>query len=114
MDLEPGDAEGHHHIGHRVGLGEEVADLGQGLDVPIGHIGLMHGVLPAVLEAALLDLALSHGLHDVKGHLRLDALLHEVEHDVVTAAHGGVNGGSAGDDEVSCVAQPHVRAVGEA
>ena len=28
VDLEPGDAEGHHHIGHGVGLGEQVADFG--------------------------------------------------------------------------------------
>ena len=35
----------------------------------------------------------------------LHPLVHEVEHDVVPAAHGGVNGGRAGDDEVPGVAQ---------
>ena len=114
VDLVPGDAEGHHHVGHGVGLGEEVTDLRQGVDVPLGHLVLLHGLHPALLEAALLHLALSHGLHDLEAHLRLKAHGDEVEHDVVTAAHGLQNAGRAAEDQVLGVAQPHVRPVGEA
>ena len=113
MDLEPGDAEGHHHVGHRVGLGEEVADLGQGLDVPVGDVVLPHGLLPALLEAPLLHLALPHRLHDLEAHLGVQAHLDEIQHDVVTAAHRLRDGGGAAEDQVPGVAQPHVGAVGE-
>ena len=114
VDLEPGDAEGHHHIGHGVGLGEQVADLGQGVNVPLRHLVGPHGVLPPVLEAALFHLALSDGLHDLEAHLGVQAHVDQVEHDVVPAAHGFQNRGGAADDQVPGVAQPHVGAVGEA
>ena len=35
MNFVPGDAEGHHHVGHGVGFGEQIADLGQRLNVPV-------------------------------------------------------------------------------
>ena len=114
MDLEPGNAKRHHHIGHGVGLGEEIADLRQRLNVPIGHMVLAHGLLPAVLEAALFHLALTHRLHDLKGHLRLKTHLDQVEHDIVAAAHRLQNTGRAADDQLTGVAQPHIRTVGKA
>ena len=114
MDLEPGDAEGHHHVGHRVGLGEQVADLGQGLDVPLGYVVVPHGLHPALVKAALLHLALSDLLHDLEAHLGVQALGDQVQHDVVPAAHRLQNRGGAADNQVPGVAQPHVRAVGEA
>ena len=114
MDLEPGDAEGHHHIGHGVGLGEQIADLGQGVNVPVGHLMGPHGILPPVLEAALFHLALSDGLHDLEAHFGVQTHMDEIEHDVVPAAHGLQNRGSAADDQVPGIAQPHVGAVGEA
>ena len=112
--LEPRDAEGHHDVGHGVGLGEQVADLGQGLDVPLRHLVGPHGVLPPVLEATLFHLTLSDGLHDLEAHLGVQAHVDQVEHDVVAAAHGLQNRGGAADDQVPGVAQPHVGAVGEA
>ena len=114
MDLVPGDAEGHHHVGHGVGLGEEIPDLGQGLDVPLGHVVVPHGLHPALVKAALLHLALSDLLHDLEAHLGVQALGDQVQHDVVTAAHRLQNGGGAADNQVPGIAQPHVRAVGEA
>ncbi len=114
MDLEPGDTEGHHHIGHGMGLGKQVTDLGQGLDVPVGHIVGSHGLLPAVLKAVFPHLALSHRLHDLEGHLGLQPHLDEVEHNVIPAAHCLQNGGRTVQDEVPGVAQPHIGAVREA
>ena len=49
MDLEPGDAEGHHDVGHGVGLGEQIADLGQRVDIPLGDVMLLHGLHPALV-----------------------------------------------------------------
>ena len=114
MHLEPGDTEGHHHIGHGVGLGEQIADFGQGADVPIGHVVLPHGLLPAVLEAALFHLALTDGLHDFEGHLGVKAHGNEIEHNVITAAHRLQNGGGAADDQLTGIAHPHVGAMAEA
>ena len=113
--LEPGDAEGHHDIGHRVSLGEEVGDLAGRLDVPLRHAERAHLLLRVVREGAgLLHLALAHGLHGLEGQGRLDADRDEIEHDVVAAADGLVNTRDAVYDQIMDVAGPHVRAVGEA
>ena len=114
MDLEPGDAEGHHDVGHGVGLGEQVADFGQRLNVPVRYIVLHHGLLPALVKAALLHLALSHLLHDLEAHFRVKALGDQVQHNVVTAAHRFQNAGGAAEDQLPGIAHPHVRTVGEA
>ena len=114
MDLEPGDAEGHHDVGHGVGLGEQIADLGQRLNVPVRYIVLHHGLLPALVEAALLHLALSHLLHDLEAHFGVKALGDQVQHNIVTAAHSFQNAGGAAEDQLPGIAHPHVRTVGEA
>ena len=114
MDLIPGDAEGHHHVGHGVGLGEEITDLGKGVDVPGGHVVGLHGLHPALVKAALLHLALADLFHDLEGHLGVQAFGDEIEHDVVPAAHRLQNAGRAPHDQLPGVAQPHVRPVGEA
>ena len=113
MHLIPRNAEGHHHVGHGVSLGEQVADLGEGVDVPLGHFMLVHGLLPALFKALLLHLALTDGLHDLKAHLRIKTHGDEIEHNIVTAAHRLQNGGSTIHNEVAGVAQPHIRTVGE-
>ena len=109
MDLEPGDAEGHHHIGHGVGLGEEVGDLLAGADVPLGDAVLPHLVLCSLGEAP----ALPDGLHDLEGPLLVHAAGDQIDHDVVPASDGLSHRGGAGEDQVPGVAQPHVGAVGE-
>ena len=114
MDLEPGDAEGHHDVGHGVGLGEQVADFGQRLNVPVRYIVLHHGLLPALIEAALLHLALSHLLHDLEAHFGVKALGDQVQHNIISAAHRFQNAGGAAEDQLPGVAHPHVRTVGEA
>ena len=114
MHLEPCDTERHHHVGHGVGLGEQIADLGQGFDVPVRHLMVPHGLLPSLLKAALLHLAFTDGLHDLEGHLGVQPHGDEVQHNVVAAAHRLQNGGGAADDQFPGVAQPHVGTVGEA
>ena len=98
MDLEPGDAEGHHDVGHGVGLGEQVADLGQRLNVPVRYIVLHHSLLPALIEAALLHLALSHLLHDLEAHFGVKALGDQVQHNIISAAHRFQNAGGTAED----------------
>ena len=114
MHLEPRDAERHHNICDRVRLRKQIADLGERLDVPFRHIVLLHRLYPAVLKAALFDLALPHGLHDLEAHLRVKPHGNEVEHDVVAAADRLQNARRAADDQLARVAEPHVRAVREA
>ena len=116
MHLEPRDAERHHDIGDRVRLREEVADLGKRLDVPLRHIVLAHFLDPhrPVPCLAGFDLALSDGFHGLKAHLRVKPHRNEVEHNVVTAADGLQNARRAANDQILRVAEPHVRAVGEA
>ena len=52
-----------------MGLGEHILDLAAALDVPVRHLVLPHGFLPAILETTLGYLALTHSLHDIKSHL---------------------------------------------
>ena len=111
MHLEPGNTEGHHNISRRMSLREQVADLGQRIDIPVGHIVLLHGLHPAVLKSALLDLALTDGLHDIERRQRLHALIHQIKHDVIAASNRRINGGGTGDDQIPGIAQPHVGAV---
>ena len=110
MHLIPGNAEGHHHVGHGVGLGEQVGNLLTGVNVPLGYPMLLHLVLGPLGQTS----ALSHRLHDLKGPGVLKALGDKEDHNIVTTADGLVNLGSARRDEVLGVAQPHVGAVGEA
>ena len=110
VDLKPGDAEGHHHVGHGVGLGEQVGDLFTGANVPLGHPVLPHLILRPLGKAP----ALPHRLHDLEGALGVHTLGDQKQHDIVPAADGLADLGGAGGDEVLGVAQPHVGTVGEA
>ena len=74
----------------------------------------LHRLDPAVLEAAALDLALAHALHDLERELGVHAAADKIEHNIVTAADRLVDRRRAGHDEVFRVAEPHVRAVREA
>ena len=97
-----------------MGLGEQVADLGQRLNVPVRYIVLHHSLLPALVEAALLHLALSHLLHDLEAHFGVKALGDQVQHNIISAAHRFQNAGGAAEDQLPGMAHPHVRTVGKA
>ena len=115
MHLEPRNTERHHNIRNGVRLRKKVGYLAARLNVPLGNAECVHLLLGIAGElAASLDLALTHGLHGLKRQRRLHALLDEVEHDIVTAADGLVNGGDVVDDEVADIARPNIGAVGEA
>ena len=91
MYLEVGHPQSHHNVGCRMGLGEHVLDLSTGLDIPFWHIVFLHGcdVAVALFFRNLQPKALPHALHDRKGHLRIQSLVHEVNHDVVPTADNG-------------------------
>ena len=115
VHLEPGDAEGHHNIGHGVGLGEEVGYFPAGFDIPIRHLERAHLLLSLAGEpAAALDLALTYILHDLEGQRGLHAHRDKVEHDVVAAGDSLIDVGNFVDDKVADIAGPNIRAVGEA
>ncbi len=114
MDLVPGNPEGHHNIGDRMGLREEVADLCQGIDVPSRHLVLPHSFLPTGFKAAFFHLALPDGLHNLEAHLRVQTLGNQIEHDIVPAAYRLQNAGRPIEDQFPRVALPDVGAVGEA
>ena len=48
IHLKPGNAEGHHNVSHRVGLGEQILDLFAGNDVPVGNACGLHFLLCAL------------------------------------------------------------------
>ena len=114
VDLEPHQPDGRHQVGYGVGLGEHILDLAAGFDIPVGHVVLTHGFLPAGLKAPFGDLAFTHGLHNVKGHLRFQALSQQVQHDTVTAADNLRDGTCARTDKFVGVAGPDIGAVGQA
>ena len=109
MDLEVGDAEAHHGIGHGVAPGEHVLDLLAGVDEPGRDLPRLHGVLHLVGEA----LALSDPLHDLEGQGRLHAVDDEIVHDVVPGAEDLLQLGDAVDHQGLRVVEPHVRAVSQ-
>ena len=82
---------GHHHIGCRLGLGEHVLDFQAGLDIPFRHIVLTHLCHPLVLQ----PLALSHTLHDGEGKPFLQPHLNQIDHNIIPAADGCLDGGLA-------------------
>src|SRR5699024_1942482 len=110
VHLEPGNSEGHHHIGHGVGLGEEILNFLARFYVPRRNARLDHFVLGALGKSP----SLSHRLHDLEGALLGHAAGDEIEHNIVAAADGLGDRGRTGGDEILGVAQPHVGAVGEA
>ena len=96
-------------------LREQVLDLPAGFDPPLRHAELLHLFHDAVRPRfALVDGALTHGLHEFERALRLHAHVDEIEHDVVPAADAFVGRRDTVDDDVVDVAGPHVRAVREA
>ena len=97
-----------------MGFREHIFYLAAALDVPVRHIVLPHGLFPAGRKAALGHLALTDGLHNIEGHLRLEALAQQIEHDTVTAADDLRDGTGAAADELVGVAGPDVGAVGQA
>ena len=94
VHLEPRDAEGHHDIRRRVGLREKVLDLLARADVPFRDACGLHLLLRAVGQTA----ALSDGLHDLERPLFGHPAFDEVQHDIVAAADGVVDGGGLGQD----------------
>ena len=110
MDLEPGNAERHHHVGHRMGFGEEIFDLLAGADVPLRHPRGDHFLLRTVGQAP----ALPHRLHDLEGTLFRHAAGDQEEHDIVAAADGLADRDPLIHDQILGVAQPHVGPMGKA
>ena len=74
VHLVPAEAERRDHVGGGMRLGEHVFDLEAGIDVPLRHAVLAHGLLVLVRELGG-RLALSGDLHDLERHLWLEALL---------------------------------------
>ena len=115
MHFEPRDTEGHHDVRDGMRLREEVGYLAAGLDVPVRYALVSHLLLGIAGElAALLYLALTHGLHGLECKRGRDADGDEVDHDIVAAADRLVNGSDAVDYQVADVARPDVGAVREA
>ena len=113
IDLVIGDAQGHDHIGRRMGLGEHVLDGVAGPDIPVRHpVGPHHFAVFLVLWI-LGEFSLSHQLHDLEGIPGLQPLGDEVDHDVVTGTDGGLNGTFSLVDQLLGVAHPHVGAMGQ-
>ena len=118
VDLIPGDAEGHHDVGHGVGPREEVADLMARVDEPLRDMAGFQ--LPFVVRRLLAQfielvdaLALTDIFHDLETRLGLDAVLDEIVHDVVTRRDGFLQGNRARRNQVLGIVQPDVGAVGE-
>ena len=100
----------HHDIRGRMGAREEVFDLLAGLDVPLGDPARAQFLHDIGRDTS----ALSHILHRLERQQRLDAVLHEVVHDVVTRGDRVLQRTRARLDEILCVAEPDVRPMGKA
>ena len=109
MDLAVGDAQSHHDIGCRMGAGEHIFDLQAGIDIPLGHICGLHGILHLRCKS----FAFSNRLHGLKRKGLVHSLGNQVGHDVVTGTdRRGQNRFSFLDQGLG-VAKPHIRAVGQ-
>ena len=106
--FEPRNTESHHTVRHRMGLGEQILDLFTGKNIPIRHTGGNH----FLLRSGGQTFALTNRLHDLKGTLIRHAAGNQVDHNIVTGANGLIHRGSFGIDQILCVAQPHVGAMG--
>ena len=112
IHFEPGDAEGHHNVCHRMGAWEKVTDLETRINEPLRHIGCVK--LGAVIGAAFFKtLPLADIFHDLEGGQRLHAVLDEIVHHVVTGGNRLLQFHRTILDKVLGIVQPHVGAVGE-
>ena len=107
VDLKPSDTEGHHNVGHRMGLGEQVLDLLAGADVPVRYAGGNHFLLRSRGQSP----ALTDRFHDLEGPFLRHTAGDQVDHDIVTTANGAVHCGSLGGYQIPGIAQPHVGAM---
>ena len=93
-----------------MGLREHVLDLLAGIDVPLRDTVIEHVLTPLVLEA----LVLSGELHDGEGLTRVHALMHEVDHDIISTADRLLQRGRAVLDEVLGVVEVDIGTMAEA
>ena len=110
VHLEPCNTQRAHDVRYGVTLGEHVLDLLTAVDEPLRHAVVDHRLLHLRLQA----LALTDGFHRRERQLGLHALVDEVIHDIVTAADAFAQHSRTGADQILCIAQPHVRTVGQA
>ena len=110
MYFAVGDAQSHHDVGSCVRTGEHVLDLEAGINIPLRDIGGPHGLLHLRGQT----LALSDRLHGLEGQGLVHALGDQIGHDIVAGADGSGKDSLALLDQGLGVAQPHIRAVGEA
>ncbi len=94
-------------------LGEHIFDLQAGVDIPLRHVVIPHGLLVLVREE-LGGLALSDDLHDFERHARLYTLMHQIGHDAVTRTDYLRDGAGTVLNEFLRIAKPHVCAVRQA
>ena len=115
IDLEISHTPSHHDIGHGMGLGEHVLDLLAASHVPFGHIMLGHHILPAAPFIAFSGghFALPDIFHDTEGIPRREPHMHQIYHDIVTAADGRGQLAGACLDQILGISQPHIRTVGQ-
>ena len=90
-------------------LREHVLYFFAGVNVPLRHIVIQHVLTPFVLKR----LMLTGGLHDAEGFSRIHALMHKVNHDIVSTADRLLQSGYAILDEILGIIEVYVRSVGQ-
>ena len=110
IHLKPGNTERHHDVSHRMGLWKKIFDFLAGTNVPVRYAGIDHLLLRTFGQSP----ALSHSLHDFEGALFRHAAGNQIKHDVITAPDCLVNRCGFGGNQILGIAQPHIRAMGEA
>ena len=109
VDLKPGDAKRHHHIGYCVSLRKEVSDFFTGVDVPIRDARRPHLLLRSFGQAP----ALSDRLHDLERALGRHPLGDKEQHNVITTAYALRHAARTAHDNIPGIAQPYIRTVGK-
>ena len=80
MHLAEGDAVSHHHIGRGVGSREKVLYLLAGLNVPFRNAAFSEHLHHIFRDS----LSFSHIFHSLEGKQRIDTVMNEIHHDIIT------------------------------
>ncbi|SIF58059.1 Uncharacterised protein [Mycobacteroides abscessus subsp. abscessus] len=89
---------------------EHIFYLFAGINIPFRHFIFSHFFFHIIRES----LSFTDRLHDLKGEGRLQPLIDQIDHNVITAAYYFTQSTDAVMDKLLCIAEPYIRPVRQA
>ena len=105
MHLTKGNTVGHHNIRRCMRTREEILDFLAGFNVPIRNPALFQRINDLRLNPS----SLTDILHRFKGQKRLNPLMDQIHHNIITSRNSIAQCRYPLTDQLLCIIQPYIR-----